>query len=40
MHRLALNRALTPEMLALAVGSDELQRAWTVPDKARTGPAQ
>ena len=39
MHYFAGNTAITPELLALAVGSEQLQSAWTVPDKARSGPA-
>ena len=39
MHYFAGNTAITPELLALAVGSEQLQSAWAVLDKARSGPA-
>ena len=39
MHYLARHEAITPELLALALGSEQLQSAWAVPDKARSGPA-
>ena len=38
MHYLARHKAITPELLALALGSEQLQSAWVVPDKARSGP--